>query len=137
MNDFAVASTEALTGNLSGIGRALVAAGTLDQKTAEMLYGKAQASRKSFVAELVDSGAVSPITLAHTLCKAFVAPLVDLDAINIEALPANLLDEKICQDYQLLPLGKRNNALVIATADPSNREAAEKIKFYNAKLQMT
>ena len=129
MNDFAVASTEALTGNLSGIGRALVAAGTLDQKTAEMLYGKAQASRKSFVAELVDSGAVSPITLAHTLCKAFVAPLVDLDAINIEALPANLLDEKICQDYQLLPLGKRNNALVIATADPSNREAAEKIKF--------
>jgi type IV pilus assembly protein PilB len=129
MNDFAVPSFEALPGNLSGIGRALVAAGTLDQKTAEMLYGKSQASHKSFVAELVDSGAVSSITLAHTLCKAFIAPLVDLNALNIEALPANLLDEKICRDYQLLPLGKRNNALVIATADPSNREAAEKIKF--------
>ena len=129
MNDFAVPSFESLSGNLSGIGRALVAAGTLDQKTAEMLYGKSQASHKSFVAELVDSGAVSSITLAHTLCKAFIAPLVDLNALNIEALPANLLDEKICRDYQLLPLGKRNNALVIATADPSNREAAEKIKF--------
>ena len=129
MNDFAAPSFESLSGNLSGIGRALVAAGTLDQKTAEMLYGKSQASHKSFVAELVDSGAVSSITLAHTLCKAFIAPLVDLNALNIEALPANLLDEKICRDYQLLPLGKRNNALVIATADPSNREAAEKIKF--------
>ena len=129
MNDFAVSSYDAAPGNLSGIGRALVAAGTLDQKTAEMLYGKAQASRKSFVAELVDSGAVSPITLAHSLCKAFIAPLVDLNALNIEALPANSLAEKICRDYQLLPLGKRNNALVIATADPSNREAAEKIKF--------
>jgi len=129
MNDFAVSSYDAAPGNLSGIGRALVAAGTLDQKTAEMLYGKAQASRKSFVAELVDSGAVSSITLAHTLCKAFIAPLVDLSALNIEGLPANLLDEKICRDYQLLPLGKRNNVLVIATADPSNREAAEKIKF--------
>jgi len=129
MNDFAVSSYDAAPGNLSGIGRALVAAGTLDQKTAEMLYGKAQASRKSFVAEMVDSGAVSPITLAHTLCKAFIAPLVDLSALNIEGLPANLLDEKICRDYQLLPLGKRNNVLVIATADPSNREAAEKIKF--------
>ena len=129
MNDFAVSSYDAAPGNLSGIGRALVAAGTLDQRTAEMLYGKAQASRKSFVAELVDSGAVSSITLAHTLCKAFIAPLVDLSALNIEGLPANLLDEKICRDYQLLPLGKRNNVLVIATADPSNREAAEKIKF--------
>ena len=129
MNDFAAPSFESLSGNLPGIGRALVAAGTLDQKTAEMLYGKSQASHKSFVAELVDSGAVSSITLAHTLCKAFIAPLVDLNALNIEALPANLLDEKICRDYQLLPLGKRNNALVIATADPSNREAAEKIKF--------
>ena len=129
MSDVAAPLAETLTGNLSGIGRALVADGTLDQKTAEMLYGKSQASRKSFVAELVDSGAVSSITLAHTLCKAFIAPLVDLNALNIESLPANLLDSKICQDYQLLPLGKRNNTLVIATADPSNREAAEKIKF--------
>ena len=129
MSDVATPLAETLTGNLSGIGRALVADGTLDQKTAEMLYGKSQASRKSFVAELVDSGAVSSITLAHTLCKAFIAPLVDLNALNIESLPANLLDSKICQDYQLLPLGKRNNTLVIATADPSNREAAEKIKF--------
>lgn len=129
MNEFDAPVAESTAGNLSGIGRALVAAGNLDQKTAEKLYGKAQASRKSFVAELVDSGAVSSITLAHTLCKAFMAPLVDLNALNIEGLPANLLDGKICSDYQLLPLGKRNNVLVIATADPSNREAAEKIKF--------
>jgi type IV pilus assembly protein PilB len=117
------------TGNLSGLGRALVAAGNLEQKTAELLYGKAQSSKRSFVAELVDSGAVSSITLAHTLCKAFIAPLVDLDSLDIARLSTNLLDEKICRDYQLLPIKKRNNVLLVATADPSNREAAEKIKF--------
>jgi len=122
-------SAHAMPGNLSGIGRALVAAGNLDQKTAEILHGTAHAKGKSFVAELVDSGAVSPLALAHTLCKAFVAPLVDLNALNIDSIASNLLDDKICRDYHLLPLGKRNNALVIATADPSNREAAEKIKF--------
>ena len=116
-------------GKLSGIGRALVAAGNLAQNEAELLFSKAQTSQKSFVAELVDSGAVSSKTLAHTLCKAFIAPLVDLDAIDITRLPNDLLDEKICRDYQLLALQKRHNALVIATADPSNREAAEKIKF--------
>jgi type IV pilus assembly protein PilB len=117
------------TRNLSGLGRALVAAGNLEQKTAELLYGKAQSSKRSFVAELVDSGAVSSITLAHTLCKAFIAPLVDLDSLDIARLSTNLLDEKICRDYQLLPIKKRNNVLLVATADPSNREAAEKIKF--------
>lgn len=116
-------------GKLSGIGRALVAAGNLAQNEAELLFSKAQTSQQSFVAELVDSGAVSSKTLAHTLCKAFIAPLVDLDAIDISRLPNDLLDEKICRDYQLLALKKRHNALVIATADPSNREAAEKIKF--------
>ena len=117
------------TGGLAGIGRALVAAGNLEQKTAELIYAKAKSSQKSFVAELVDSGAVSSITLAHTLCKAFIVPLVDLDSIDVPRLPVELLDEKICRDYQLLPLKKRGNTLLIATADPSNREAAEKIKF--------
>jgi type IV pilus assembly protein PilB len=129
MNHLDHSGNDAASGKLSGIGRALVLAGNLDQQTAEQLFSKAQANRKSFVSELVDSGAVSSFTLAHTLCKAFISPLVDLDAIRIESLPANLLDEKICRDYQLLPLAKRNNTLVIATADPSNREAAEKITF--------
>ncbi|MDH4479842.1 MAG: type IV-A pilus assembly ATPase PilB [Rhodoferax sp.] len=129
MNDVNAVHPSAASGNLSGIGRALVAAGDLDQKTAEMLFSKAQGNRKNFVAELVNSGSVSSITLAHTLSKAFIAPLLDLDALDIDALPENLLDQKICRDYGLLPLGKRHNALVIATADPSNREAAEKIKF--------
>ena len=114
---------------LSGIGRALVAAGNLEQGKAEDLYRKAIASHKSFVAELVESGAVSAFTLAHTLSKAFIAPLLDLSAIDPMRLPAKLLDEKICQDYHLLVLGKRGNNLVIATADPSDQEAAEKIKF--------
>lgn len=129
MNDTTAGNPSAASGNLSGIGRALVAAGDLDQKTAEALFSKAQGNRKNFVAELVNSGAVSSITLAHTLSKAFIAPLLDLDAVDLDALPENLLDQKICRDYGLLPIGRRNNALVIATADPSNREAAEKIKF--------
>ncbi len=117
------------TGVLSGIGRALVAAGNLELKTAEAAYQRSKASKKSYVAELVDSGAVSSVALAHTLSKAFIAPLLDLDAIDIAGLPPNLLDEKICRDYQLLALRKRQNTLVVATADPSNREAADKIKF--------
>ena len=114
---------------LPGLGRALVSAGKLGQKAAEDLYRKAQSSRTSFIAELTGSGAVSASDLAHTMSTAFAAPLLDLEAIDPQRLPKGLLDPKICTDYRIVVLSKRNNRLMVATADPSDQQAAEKIKF--------
>lgn len=114
---------------LPGIGRALVAAGKIPQKTAEDIYRKAVAGKSNFIAELVGSAAVSSADLAYTLSNAFAAPLIDLDAVDLQRLPKGLLDAKICSDFRVLVLSKRNNRLIIATADPSDQEAAERIKF--------
>ncbi len=114
---------------LPGLGRALVSAGKLGQKTAEDLYKKAQSSRSSFIAELIGSGSVSAADLAHTMSTAFAAPLLDLDAIDVGRLPKGLLDSRICADYRIVVLSKRNNRLMVATADPADQQAAEKIKF--------
>lgn len=114
---------------LPGLGRALVVAGKLPQKSAEEIFAKAKGSRTSFIAELTGSGAVSASDLAHTMSTAFAAPLLDLDAIDVQRLPKGLLDAKICQTYRIVVLSKRNNRLIVATADPSDQEAAEKIKF--------
>ncbi|MDP1998479.1 MAG: type IV-A pilus assembly ATPase PilB [Rhodoferax sp.] len=122
-------SRESSTTALPGLGRALVLAGKLGQKAAEEIYRKAQTSRTSFIAELTGSGVVSAYDLAHTMSTAFAAPLVDLDAINPLRLPKDLLDGKICQDYRIVVLSKRNSRLIVATADPSDQQAAEKIKF--------
>jgi type IV pilus assembly protein PilB len=122
-------SRETSTTALPGLGRALVLAGKLGQKAAEDIYRKAQTSRTSFIAELTGSGVVSAYDLAHTMSTAFAAPLVDLDAIDPHRLPKDLLDGKICQDYRIVVLSKRNSRLIVATADPSDQQAAEKIKF--------
>ena len=114
---------------LPGLGRAMVAAGKLGQKAAEDIYGKSISNKTSFISELVGSGIVSASDLAHTLSQAFAAPLVNLDAIDTQRLPRGLLDSKTCQDYRLVVLSKRNNRLMVATADPSDQRAAEKIKF--------
>ena len=114
---------------LPGLGRALVLAGKLAQKSAEDIFRKAQTGRTSFIAELTESGAVSASDLAHTMSVAFAAPLLDLDAINVQRLPKGLLDLKICQTYRIVVLSKRSNRLIVATADPSDQEAAEKITF--------
>ena len=114
---------------LPGLARALVSAGKLPVKTAEDLYQKSLSSRSSFIAELTGTGAVSASDLAHTLSNAFGAPLLDLDAIDHQRLPKDLLDPKLCQAYRIVVLSKRNNRLIVATADPSDQQAAEKIKF--------
>ncbi|HEX5737182.1 MAG TPA: type IV-A pilus assembly ATPase PilB [Hydrogenophaga sp.] len=114
---------------LPGLGRALVSAGKLKQKAAEDLYKKAQSGRTSFIAELTNSGAVSAADMAHTIASAFAAPLLDLDAIDAERLPKGLLDPKICSDYRIVVLSKRSNRLIVATADPADQQAVEKIKF--------
>lgn len=120
---------ESPTTALPGLGRALILAGKLGQKSAEEIYRKAESGRTSFIAELTGSGAVSASDLAHTMSSAFAAPLVDLDAIDPQRLPKGLLDGKICFDYRVVVLSKRNNRLIVATADPSDQQAAEKIKF--------
>ena len=114
---------------LPGLGRALILAGKLEQRSAEDIYRKAASNRTSFIAELTGSGAVSASDLAHTMSAAFAAPLIDLDAVDTQRLPKDLLDNRICYDYRVVVLGKRNNRLVVATADPSDQAAAEKIKF--------
>ncbi|MEO5737386.1 MAG: type IV-A pilus assembly ATPase PilB [Variovorax sp.] len=114
---------------LPGLARALISAGKLASKTAEEIYQKSQSNRSSFIAELTGTGAVSAADLAHTLSSAFGAPLLDLDAIDQQRLPKDLLDAKLCQAYRIVVLSKRSNRLIVATADPSDQQAAEKIKF--------
>src|SRR5574343_884816 len=114
---------------LPGLARALVNAGKLPVKTAEELYSKAQGKRSSFIAELPGSGAVSAADLAHTMAQAFSVPLVDLDAIDPLRLPKDILDARTCTQYRLVVLSRRSNRLTVATADPSDQQAAENIKF--------
>ena len=122
-------SKEPASAALPGVGRALVMAGKLSQKAAEDIYRKAQISQRNFITELTDSGSVSAADLAHTMSQAFAAPLIDVDALDPQRLPTNLLDPKLALKYRLLALSKRSGRLIVATADPSDHEAAEKVKF--------
>ena len=122
-------ATSTSTAELPGLARTLVSAGQLSLGTAGELYAKAREHKASFIAELTGSGAVSAADLAHLLSQAYSVPLLDLDALNPKQLPSGLLDAKTCLQYRVLPLYKRGNRISVATADPSDQQAAEKVKF--------
>ena len=114
---------------LSGVARVLVHAGKLSAKAAEDLARTAKERKTGFVAAVIQAGAVKPADLAHTLSSALALPLLDLDAIDLQKIPKALLDAKIASQYQVIPLGKRGNRLFIGAADPTDQEAADRIKF--------
>ena len=114
---------------LPGLARALMSVDKLNQKTAEEIYKKSVSGRSSFIAELIGANVITSTDLAHTLSSIFGAPLLDVQALDRERLPHDLLDLKLCQAYRVVVLSKRNNRLIVATADPTNQEAAEKITF--------
>lgn len=114
---------------LSGVARVLVHAGRLGVKNAEELVKSAKEKRVSFVSAVIGAGAVSATDLAHTLSGTLALPLVDLNAIDNEKLPRNLVDGKLAQQYQIIVLGRRGSRLFIGGADPTDQEAVERIKF--------
>ncbi|RVU43338.1 type IV-A pilus assembly ATPase PilB [Rubrivivax rivuli] len=115
--------------SLSGVARVLVNAGKLTAKTAEELTKSARERKASFISALIAAGAVKSEELAHTLSSSLALPLVDLNALDLQKLPRNIVDPKIASQYQLMVLGKRGNRLFIGAADPTDQEAAERIKF--------
>ena len=114
---------------LPGVGRALVMAGKITQQTADEVFRKAKAANRHFITELTETGAISAAELAHTMSQAFSAPLLDMDALDAQRLPKDLLDPKLSAGYRILALSKRGGRLIVATADPSDHEAAERVKF--------
>ena len=114
---------------LSGVARVLVHAGKLSAKTAEDLSKQSRERKVSFTSVVVSAGAMKPEDLAHTLSTALALPLLDLNAVDLQKLPRNIVDAKTAIQYQIIVLGKRGNRLFIGAADPTDQEAVERIKF--------
>ena len=63
------------------------------------------------------------------MSTALALPLLDLNAVDLTRLPKGIVDPKMANQYQLMVLGKRGSRLFIGAADPTDQEAAERIKF--------
>ena len=120
---------EAPAATLSGVARVLVNAGKMTPRAANDLLKTSRDKRITFTAAALAAGAVKPTELAHTLSGALALPLLDLDAVDTNRLPRNILDAKLAAQYRLVVLGKRGSRLFIGTSDPTDQEASERIKF--------
>ncbi|MDM4767693.1 type IV-A pilus assembly ATPase PilB [Pelomonas sp. SE-A7] len=120
---------ESTHSSLSGVARVLVHAGKLPVKTVEDLVRQAKEKKTSFVGALMAASALPAADLAHTLSHALALPVLDLNSIDQQKLPQNIIDAKLMHQYNVVVLGRRGSRLFIGGADPTDQEVVERIKF--------
>jgi type IV pilus assembly protein PilB len=125
----AVLPTPTTGSSLPGLARALVQAGRLPLTQADSLQKKAAADKVSFIDTLLGSGSIDARGLAVFCSETFGYPLLDLSALNLEALPANAIDMRLMQAQRVVALSRRGNKMSVALSDPTNNQALDQIKF--------
>jgi type IV pilus assembly protein PilB len=113
----------------SALGRALVQQGRLVQAEASAIQVEATKSGVSFVQQLIQTRKLSAKEVSLFAAQTFGYPLLDLNAVDVDQLPLNLIDNKIVANHRVLALGKRGNRVFVAMSDPSNEQVLQEVKF--------
>lgn len=115
--------------NLSGIARQFVVQQLLSEEQAKDLTQQAMKEQRSFILQILMSGACKSKDVAVLLSNEFGLPLLDLSAISSEHFPTDLVSVELLEKHKVLPIYKRGNRLHIAQADPSDLQALDEVKF--------
>jgi len=115
---------------LSGLARRLVQDGLIEETAAKEAQTASAKEKLTLSRYLVTKNIVASKKLATVAANEFGLPLLDLDAIELESLPRDLVDEKLIKKHHAIPLYKRGNRLYIAIAEPTNLVAIDEIKFH-------
>ncbi|HZZ94060.1 MAG TPA: type IV-A pilus assembly ATPase PilB [Usitatibacter sp.] len=113
----------------SALGRALVQQGKLLQADANAIQAEAAKAGVTFVQQLVQSKKLSSRDVAMFGALTFGYPLLDLNAVDVDQLPLNLIDSKIVANHRVVALGKRGNRVFVGMSDPSNEQVLQEVKF--------
>ncbi|MDR2241102.1 MAG: type IV-A pilus assembly ATPase PilB [Zoogloeaceae bacterium] len=117
------------TKTFSGLAQALIQQGRLQEAEVEALSAQGAQSGRSFIEQLLASGRLKARDIALFVAETFGYPLLDLGAFNETEAPRNLIDPKVMQNHQVIPLIKRGNRIAVALVDPTNTHALDEIRF--------
>ena len=114
---------------LNGLPRKLVIDGLLEEEAAINALQASLKEKVSFTNYLVSNNILSAKKIAMEASKEFGLPVFDLDAIDPDAIPRDVVDDKLIKKHHALPLYKRGKHLYIGISDPTNLAAIDDIKF--------
>ena len=122
-------ATAASTIRISGLARRLINDGLISEQDATNSQKESHDNGVALTTHLVRNGLVKASDLAHSASSEFGTPLLNIDAVDLETIPGNLVPEKLIRQHHALPIQKRGNRLFVAISDPMNLAALDEFKF--------
>jgi len=114
---------------LNGLPRRLVSDGLIEEQAVVDALVSSTKEKVSFTSYLVENNILTALTIAMEASKEFGLPVFDLNAVDMEFIPRDIVDDKLIKKHRTLPLYKRGNRLYIGISDPTNLAATDDIKF--------
>ena len=114
---------------LNGLPRKLVSDGMLEEVVAINAIKASIKEKVSFTNYLVTNNLLSATKIAMEASKEFGLPVFDLNAIDPETIPRDVVDDKLIKKHHAYPLYQRGKRLYIGISDPTNLAAIDDIKF--------
>ncbi len=114
---------------LSGLSRRLVLDGLLEESAALNAQVESKKEKVNFSQFLISNSLISSAKLAAVASSEFGIPLLDLDSLDVESIPKDIVNEELIKKHQAIPIYKRGNRLYVALAEPTNLVGLDEIKF--------
>ncbi len=115
--------------NLSGLARCLIQEKLLSEEETTQAFAEALSEKQPFATYLVTKKILKSEEIALAASKGFGVPIFDLEAMDTELLPKDVVPEKLILAHHMLPLFKRGNRLFLAVSDPTNHQGLDEIRF--------
>jgi len=92
------------------------------------LEQSAREKKTQLIDEIIGSGTMSAHDVAVFAADKYQLPLLDLSEYNLSRVPSALSGNREFHAHRLLPLGRRENRLIVAMSDPANQAGVDVIR---------
>ncbi len=114
---------------LSGLARALIQQNRISEADAVACTTESKDKVNGFLLEAAKRGIMSEQEVARFAADTFGYPMLDISALDPQAILKGAIDQKLVVKHHVLPVGKRGNRITVALADPTNLRALDEIRF--------
>jgi type IV pilus assembly protein PilB len=123
------------TNTFGGLALQLIKAGVVNEAQMKTAQTESRQQKIGLVAYLVNNKMANAYQLAKLMSQSFGDPFFDLNTLNNNVVPKDLVDEKIVRKFNALPIFKRGQRLFVALSDPTRIDAIDAIAF-NSRLSV-
>ncbi|MEX2275656.1 MAG: ATPase, T2SS/T4P/T4SS family [Actinomycetota bacterium] len=110
------------------LGQILIEQGLLTQEQLDSALDEHRQTPKALGRVLIDKGFIREADLVRALSEQVGLEFVDLSDFQIDPMSASLLPETLARRYRAIPIGMRDDKLLVAMSDPANVYALDDIR---------